>query len=332
MTTPITRGKARWMRLFRPRVLFVLAISLAALVMLPTWLKRLPRLDTRTDYQLAWSQLELPAGPAELPPGISSQLEQISGVKSLSLFDQRAAEKIAWTLAKHPWVARVDEVRLAYPAKGIVRVEYRQPVAMVERPRGIYPVASDGVLLPPEDFRRETIAGYPQIRGITTQPAGAPGTVWGDPVVESAARLAQMLATDWTRLGLEAIVPATSADLVSQTRSLGDLEPAQRKVEADGFRGPAVLHEETKLNEEANGRAMAPEFVILTKAGSRIEWGKAPGDDGPGELTAAQKLGRLNRYVAEVGSFGEGYAIDLRHWHEISRRPMTATRPASTRR
>ncbi|ADG69720.1 hypothetical protein Plim_3909 [Planctopirus limnophila DSM 3776] len=332
MMTPASEGNSIWMRLFRPRVLFVLALSLAAVAMLPTWLKRLPRLETRTDYRVTWSQIELPPGPKELPVNLPQQLEQMTGVESLSLFDERAAEKIAWALSKHPWVQRVDEVRLAFPAKATVRLTYREPVAIVERPQGMYPIAHDGVLLPAEDFRTSSVKTYPQIRGIHSSPQGAAGTVWGDPVVESAARLAELLAADWERLGLKAIVPATTAEDAAHVRSWGEVSRSERRREVDGFRGPAVLNDPVAPGDYPAEKDHPAEFVIFTHSGSQIEWGRAPGDDQPGEPTAAQKLGRLNRYVSEIGELGSGYAIDLRHWHEISRRPMTAGRGVPQRR
>ena len=50
-----------------------------------------------------------------------------------------------------------------------------------------------------------------------------------------------------------------------------------------------------------------------------------PGKHYPGELTGEQKLGRVQKYLAEFASFERPagpYEIDIRHWEEISRRPL----------
>jgi hypothetical protein len=42
-------------------------------------------------------------------------------------------------------------------------------------------------------------------------------------------------------------------------------------------------------------------------------------------LTSSQKLARLEKYVAEFGAFDRPtgpYEIDIRHWQEITRRPL----------
>ena len=81
-------------------------------------------------------------------------------------------------------------------------------------------------------------------------------------------------------------------------------------------------------------------FELTSKGGSVIVWGRPPGTNHPGELTVEQKVGRLERYLEQFGSFDGPhgpYEIDIRHWQEISRRPLTppksnAARATSQRR
>ena len=58
--------------------------------------------------------------------------------------------------------------------------------------------------------------------------------------------------------------------------------------------------------------------------GSIIVWGSAESSH-PGELSAEQRLKRLDKYHADFGGFDKPhgpYLIDIRHWQEISRRPL----------
>ena len=70
-------------------------------------------------------------------------------------------------------------------------------------------------------------------------------------------------------------------------------------------------------------------FTLLTTGGSQIHWGRSPGTKHPGELSAEQKVGRLQKYLQDFGSFAtpdQAFEIDIRHWQEISRRPMHTQR------
>ena len=70
------------------------------------------------------------------------------------------------------------------------------------------PIDADAFLLPPEDFvdaqsrelRPEFEKSFPRINVGGTGPVGADGTSWGDPLVEDAAKLAELLYEDWNSL------------------------------------------------------------------------------------------------------------------------------------
>jgi hypothetical protein len=69
-------------------------------------------------------------------------------------------------------------------------------------------------------------------------------------------------------------------------------------------------------------------YELIAPGGSRIVWGRAPGSGHPGELSVEQKIGRLQKYVSDFGGFDRPhgpYEIDIRHWQEISRRPLSAS-------
>ena len=66
-------------------------------------------------------------------------------------------------------------------------------------------------------------------------------------------------------------------------------------------------------------------YHLYTKGGSRIVWGRAPASDHPGELSAEQKVGRMEEYVNRFGGFDQPngpYEIDIRHLQEISRKRL----------
>ena len=109
---------------------------------------------------------------------------------------------------------------------------------------------------------------YPRIGEIHTTHTGPVGTRWSDAAVTGAAQVASALVDDWQKLGLARIVPAG------------------RKPARTGYEY---------------------EFTLLTRGGTRIDWGRPPGSDMPGELPAADRIARLREYVEKSGSLdGEG--------------------------
>ncbi len=70
-------------------------------------------------------------------------------------------------------------------------------------------------------------------------------------------------------------------------------------------------------------------YDLLTRGGSRIVWGHAPGSERPGDPRAADKLAVLRQYATKQGSLesptGEPRTLDLRTGHALS----TARRAAA---
>jgi hypothetical protein len=162
-------------------------------------------------------------------------------------------------------VAKVEHVTKRYPAGVQVELVYREPVAMVEVPGpALLPVDAEGVLLPTEDFSPVDARKYPRIGEIKTSPIGPVGTRWGDTRVTGAARVASVVAEYWQRLSLHHIVPAGR-----QTSIRGG-------VESDAYE-------------------------IYTTAGTRIDWGRPPGDEIAGEAGAMTKVTRLLDYATKHG-------------------------------
>lgn len=289
-SAPPEPGFREW--LFQPSRLLRFAL-LAAIPVLAPWLYRqLPKLESREEYRLALDKVVIdPAPVAPIPTTLFEQVQKRAELPDeLSVLDRELPKRLAEAFSLHPWIARVVEVRNEYPAAVRVSVEYRKPVALVHVSNGYYAVDKDGILLPPQDFSKTDAEEYIAVKGIASTPQNAAGQRWDDPAVTAAARLADLLAPKWKQLQVATIV-------------------APKDV-------PALTDDDTL------------QFDLLTKNGSRILWGRAPGTQHPGELTPSQKLGRLNKYLAEFGSFDRPsgpYEIDIRHWQEITRRPLNAS-------
>jgi hypothetical protein len=120
----------------------------------------------------------------------------------LPLDDPELPRRLARGFDMHPWVRRVVRVDLDHPARAVVEVVCREPVAMVSVTGGLLAVDAEGVVLPSADFTAEDAARYPRIVGVATSPQGPEGSPWGDPVVEEAAALAVAIGPEWSELKL----------------------------------------------------------------------------------------------------------------------------------
>ena len=278
--------------LFRPPVLIVIACAVASTFVVPLVRESLPDLKERPEYVVRMCDVEIPTPPSWVPRNFVEQVVERAGLpETACILDPELTHNVAEAFRLHPWTADVISVRKRYPAGMTVDLTYRVPVAVVRVKRGMYPVDGHGVLLPPDDFSAAIAQKYPLIENASSTPQGAAGTEWGDPAVHGAARLAATLGPYWQPFGLKAIrIPL-------RTKSNAGLDDLT--------------------------------FKLITGGGTHIIWGRAPGIDYPGELSADLKIGRLEKYLADFGDFDEPlgpYEIDIRHWQEISRRPLAASR------
>lgn len=211
----------------------------------------------------------------------------------LSIMDDDLAQRIADAFSLHPWVAKVHRVTKRYPAQVEVELEYRRPVLMVQVPGALMAVDAEGVLLPSEshDFSPIEIRAYPRLVGVYTAPVGPVGTRWGDARVLEGAEIAAVLLPTWEQLNLDCIVPSTLVEL-----GYGDQYAYQ----------------------------------LLTKAGTRVLWGRAPSAEIPGEPTAAEKVAWLVSYQRENGTL-EGanspQELDVRRLGSTAHPARTARTP-----
>jgi len=275
--------------LFRPVVLLVGCVTVVIVVYGPQVVRWLPNLTHRSEYQLRAEEIRITEPPEWIPKNFVRQIVRDADFPEvLSLLDEKIVEQTAAAFQKHPWVERVISVRKEFGKGLTVALEYRKPVAVVVIEPDRYPIDKNGVLLPLQDIADAAIE-LPIIRNAqSAPPQQTPGSEWGDRTIEGAARVAEVLGPCWKKLKLESIeIPIATG----QGQKAGELLYDLRAV-----------------------------------GGSRIVWGRAPGDNHPGELTPEQKIGRLEDYQTRYGAFSEThgpYEIDIRHWQVTTRRALS---------
>jgi len=192
----------------------------------------------------------------------------------LSLMAPDLVPRIADAFSMNPWVARVRRVSKHYPARVRVELDYRCPVLMVQVPRGLYPADVESVLLYPVDVEGvllptndnfspvEALRDYARLVGIDTMPMAPTGMRWGDARVLESAEIAATFGSTWQKLNLDRIVPSTMPEV--------------------GMGGDYT-------------------YELLTRKGTRIRWGHAPGAElaENGEMSAVEKVAWLVEYQRE---------------------------------
>lgn len=282
-------------RFFRPIRLAKLACLLGLAVFVPYLLQRLPNLAARPEYQLAASKVRLTPAPQHPVP--ADLVDQI--------FHQHQLAKSLSLLDPNLSQKLADSfAQSPWIAKvNAVKHSFLEDVEVeVEYRRAVAMVQVKGGRMPVD---REghllpsadfSQADVSRFPLIRLAGGGTLASALNEPGLPGAARIAELLTNQWERLHLEAI--------------------------------------ELPRNREVSGNGTDLVFQLRSKDGSTIIWGRAPGTDHPGELTAQQKSARLEKYVAEFGGFNRPngpYEIDIRHWQEITRRPAARTQSSSKR-
>jgi hypothetical protein len=196
----------------------------------------------------------------------------------------------------HPWVAAVDKITRRLPTSLDIELKYRKPIAAVESSdiNGVMflPIDEHAIRLPEDDLTEAERRYLPRVSGITGRPLV--GDRWDDPRVVGGAKLADQLADVWQQLRLVEIIstPQTSP------------------------------HEEKQIYR----------FEIVTTGGTRIVWGRTPGDEiSTGESPFPQKRQRLLDYASQYGKLEsiDGPAVlDVRT--ELIVTPRTAKNKKAT--
>lgn len=253
-----------------------LLVALAAGACFFVWQHVRARVLSGSQYQVHAEQINVTPAPEWIRGDIKADvLRDVTRAGPLSLLDEDLTVRLAGAFSTHPWVARVDRVAKRFPSGVDVALAYRVPVAMVEVQDGdgVLPVDEHGVVLPTRDstgqpnFTAEEAERFPRITEIHTMPAGPVGTRWGDAGVLGGAQIAAALAGDWKALDLTAIVP-------------WERKPASSGVEYT--------------------------FALVTRSGTKIFWGRAPGTEVGSEVPAGEKISQLKLYANQNGGTLDG--------------------------
>jgi hypothetical protein len=214
-------------------------------------------------YAVTQEHVTITPRPAWIHADVRAEVFRDASLDGLSILDDSLAERIVHAFKLHPWVADA-KAKKRPPAEVEVELLYRRPVCMVDQGGGSLPVDIEGVLLPSDDFSPLEKQSYPRLSGVDTAPMGPVGQHWGDGRVVGGAEIAAALAEAWGPLKLERIVPSPRA---------------------------------------AATAGIEPTYQLVTRGGTRILWGLAPGSTAAAEVSATEKVARLRQYVAEHGAW-----------------------------
>jgi hypothetical protein len=265
-----TAMASAWQRSVRRVVIALLLVGGVTAGAYYAWQRVGTQIRQGSEYLLEPEQIEINPPPPWIRADVRAETIRDGGLSELSLLDRELTVKIARAFGLHTWVENVRRVKKeqANPARVVVDLAYRKPVAMVEvtindRP-GLLPIDVYAVLLPPGDFSAEQARDYLRVSLTNAMPAGPVGTPWGDPRVDGAARVAAVLEEHWKSLGLYRVT----------------VQPSDP---------PPVNPEETV-------------FVLTTRRGAEVVWGLAPRIDDVADVKKA--LGKVERLVAYVEQHG----------------------------
>jgi len=157
------------------------------------------RLRQHERYTVAVSDIDCPAPPGLRRDDFLPEVQYLARLPDRlpALADDTPA-RLADAFAGHPWVEKVEEVRIVPPDRARVRLVFRTPALAVPQPTGSRVVDGRAVLLPagaPAD-------GLPLLQGAVAPPIGLAGSEWGDPAVRAAAHVAAYLRPHRERLNL----------------------------------------------------------------------------------------------------------------------------------
>lgn len=259
----------------------MLAVSLAAVVFYAgrhalgtamEWLHAQPR------YQLPFAKIRLPEPPPEcFRGGASAFLERVrrnaKEPEILPLLDVDPA-RLRTAFKSFPWVAEVGAIERP-PGELVVHLKYRRPVAKV----GVnvagqavrFYLDREGCVLPPDDIDRVSIDGLIWIvgDGLAAPPAERAGTIWKTSAADSAER------------------EALDRDVVQAAKLAGFFLAPEREAEA----AETVKVDHITVTAPRSNAGL----IVTTKGKAQIRWGRGPGDEEPGELSAAEKWDFLVR-------------------------------------
>ena len=235
---------------------------------------------TSKDFVVTPENINVTPLPSWIHADVKKEVVKTGSLSALPLRDPQLVDKVARAFAAHSWVASVKKVSKHYPARIEVELEYRRPVAMVEvtwqgEPK-LYFIDAASVLLPSEDFEKEIQQKAPHFLRIFAGDVSPTGRAFGTHWGSEKIAGAALLAEAWQ----------------DDWQKLGLYR---------------VL-----VTEDPNAKPM---YWLVTKTGTRVLWGHAPGSEAKGEQTPREKIVWLEHYAAKHGPLDKSAAdagLDLR--------------------
>ena len=185
--TPAAPPPARWPGRLAVRaaaLLAGLALFLGGLLALGHFAQE--QLRDRGRYTAAFADIDCTPPPPLARTAFLDEVQYLARLSGrLHLLDGDLPRRLAEGFAKHPWVARVEQVEVTPTGRVTVRLAYRRPVLAVRFAAEVRVVDGEGFLLP----RDAPTEGLP-LHEAEGPPAGPAGTRWGEAAVEAAARKA----------------------------------------------------------------------------------------------------------------------------------------------
>lgn len=230
------------------------------------WKQVEPSIMNREPYLLTAERITMTPQPEWIASDIRAEVIRNASLgQRLSILDEAFMDVVQDAFALHPWIASVDKISKQYPAGVHVEVTFRKPVAVVELASEegmlLVPLDANAVVLPSADVPEIRKRYMPRIQNIVDRPPV--GQKWDNPRVLGAVDLAVRLADLWESLFLVDILPSTRPEILEEHRFYV--------------------------------------YDLMTRGGTRVVWGAAPGMSPPGEADFATKLERLKRCVSEHG-------------------------------
>ncbi|MFO0911864.1 MAG: hypothetical protein U0795_02820 [Pirellulales bacterium] len=248
-----------------------------------SWEQVQPLLMEDPRYQVKLENIQITAPPEWIrtePDQIKQQVAEAAQWKlPMWLREPQLTWDVARAFRRHPWVREVKRAHKSFPASVQVDLVYRKPVGMVEVREvsgsvGWLPIDGDGFCLITDDFREQDRTRYVEIKIPGIASRSETGP-WGDARVHGAARIAETLAPYRDALNLEAIV------------------------------GPEF--DPTASDPLAN-------FTLVFRDGATQGWGHPPGNEGPGEPAAKDKV-RVLLKARGIGPVDSRQAMfEEQHW------------------
>jgi hypothetical protein len=262
-------GVSRRTKLLLPRTRVLVALAVVGLLgwgMQSLWQQVAPSVIQRNQHLLQAERITSTSLPAWISAEVCAEVVRNAGLDGrLSLLDDAFSQVIEDAFVLHPWVSSVERITKQYPQGVHVELTYRRPVAVVEMSgrEGVLfvPIDRHGVHLPPGDVPELRKRYMPRIGGIVGRPPV--GQAWPDPRVIGAAELAEKLREQWEPLCLVDILPSARPEI------------------RDGSRFFV--------------------YDLITRGGTRVVWGAAPGTAPPKEDPFDAKLTRLQDCVEKHG-------------------------------